>query len=88
MGGSVDAAAAELAGAGAGRAGNELGESIGEVFAATEEHLLNLKSVKTYNNEERDVRLFGACVRGSGAAGPRARRDIRRRRTRGSRRDR
>jgi ATP-binding cassette subfamily C protein len=40
--------------------GNELGESIGEVFAATEEHLLNLKSVKTYNNEDRDVRLFGA----------------------------
>jgi ATP-binding cassette subfamily C protein len=40
--------------------GNELGESVGEVFAATEEHLLNLKSVKTYNNEDRDVRLFGA----------------------------
>ena len=33
-------------------------QSIGEVYAATEEHLLNLKSVKTYNDEERDVRLF------------------------------
>ena len=40
--------------------GQELSESIGEVYAATEEHLLNLKSVKTYNNEDRDVKLFGA----------------------------
>jgi ABC-type multidrug transport system fused ATPase/permease subunit len=37
--------------------GQELNESVGEVYAATEEHLLNTKSVKTYNAEERDVRL-------------------------------
>jgi ATP-binding cassette subfamily C protein len=42
------------------RSGEKLYESIGEVYAATEEHLLNLKSVKTYNNEDRDVQLFGA----------------------------
>ena len=41
------------------RSGEKLYESIGEVYAATEEHLLNLKSVKTYNNEDRDVQLFG-----------------------------
>ena len=41
------------------RAGGKLfSESVGEVYAATDEHLLNLKSVKTYNNEERDVQLF------------------------------
>jgi len=34
-------------------------DSSGEVYAATEEHLLNLKSVKTYNAEERDVQMFG-----------------------------
>jgi ATP-binding cassette subfamily C protein len=39
--------------------GENLYESIGEVYAATEEHLLNTKSVKTYNAEERDVELFG-----------------------------
>jgi ATP-binding cassette subfamily C protein len=33
-------------------------DSSGEVYAATEEHLLNLKSVKTYNAEERDVQMF------------------------------
>ena len=38
--------------------GNELSESVGEVYAATEEHLSNLKSVKTYNAEERDVQQF------------------------------
>ncbi len=38
--------------------GREFSESVGEVYAATDEHLLNLKSVKTYNNEERDVQLF------------------------------
>ena len=42
------------------RSGEKLYESVGEVYAATEEHLLNLKSVKTYNNEDRDVQLFGA----------------------------
>ena len=42
--------------------GEDLWESIGEVYAATEEHLLNLKSVKTYNAEDRDVKLFaGLC---------------------------
>jgi ATP-binding cassette subfamily C protein len=39
--------------------GEKLYESVGEVYAATEEHLLNIKSVKTYNAEERDVQLFG-----------------------------
>jgi ATP-binding cassette subfamily C protein len=38
--------------------GKDLSESVGEVYAATEEHLLNLKSVKTYNAEDRDVQLF------------------------------
>ena len=38
--------------------GMELRSSISEVFTATEEHLLNLKNVKTYNAEERDVRRF------------------------------
>jgi ATP-binding cassette subfamily C protein len=38
--------------------GQELAESVGEVYAATEEHLLNLKSVKTYDAEDRDVALF------------------------------
>jgi ATP-binding cassette subfamily C protein len=38
--------------------GKDLSESIGEVYAATEEHLHNLKSVKTYNAEDRDVQLF------------------------------
>jgi len=39
--------------------GADLSQSMGEVYSATEEHLLNLKSVKTYNAEDRDVRLFG-----------------------------
>lgn len=39
--------------------GENLYESVGEVYAATEEHLLNTKSVKTYNAEDRDVELFG-----------------------------
>jgi ATP-binding cassette subfamily C protein len=39
--------------------GEDLYESVGEVYAATEEHLLNIKSVKTYNNEDRDIELFG-----------------------------
>jgi ATP-binding cassette, subfamily C, bacterial len=38
--------------------GEDLWESVGEVYAATAEHLLNLKSVKTYNAEDRDVKLF------------------------------
>ena len=38
--------------------GKGTSDSVGEVYAATEEHLLNLKSVKTYNAEERDVQLF------------------------------
>jgi ATP-binding cassette, subfamily C, bacterial len=38
----------------------DLNESIGEVYAATEEHLLNMKSVKTYNAEARDAQLFAA----------------------------
>jgi len=38
--------------------GQDVNESIGEVYAATEEHLLNMKSVKTYNAEDRDVELF------------------------------
>jgi ATP-binding cassette subfamily C protein len=38
--------------------GMGLRDSVSEVYTATEEHLLNLKSVKTYNAEERDVRLF------------------------------
>jgi ATP-binding cassette subfamily C protein len=33
-------------------------ESLGEVYAATEEHLLNVKSVKMYNAENRDMRYF------------------------------
>ena len=38
--------------------GKALSESVGEVYAATEEHLLNLKSVKTYDAEDRDVQMF------------------------------
>ena len=38
--------------------GRDVYESVGEVYAATGEHLLNLKSVKTYNAEDRDVRMF------------------------------
>jgi ABC-type multidrug transport system fused ATPase/permease subunit len=34
-------------------------ESVAEMYAATEEHLLNMKSVKTYNTEDRDVLLYG-----------------------------
>lgn len=45
-------------------AGKALSESIGEVFAATGEHLLNLKSVKTYDAEDRDLEHFSAlCAR-------------------------
>ncbi len=33
-------------------------ESLGEVYAATEEHLLNVKSVKMYNAEDRAMRYF------------------------------
>lgn len=40
--------------------GQELYDAISEVYAATEEHLLNLKSVKTYNTEERDLAMFAA----------------------------
>ena len=60
--------------------GEKLYESVGEVYAATEEHLLNLKSVKTYNNEDRDVRLFGELCE-EVARHTRARRDSRRHRT-------
>jgi ATP-binding cassette, subfamily C, bacterial len=38
--------------------GEDLSKSIGEVFDATGEHLLNLKSVKTYDAEDRDVAMF------------------------------
>jgi ATP-binding cassette subfamily C protein len=38
--------------------GKDFSESVGEVYAATEERLSNLKSVKTYDAEERDVRQF------------------------------
>lgn len=38
--------------------GKDLYESVGDVYAATEEHLRNLKSVKTYNAEERDAQMF------------------------------
>ncbi len=44
------------------KSGQSLDESVGEVYAATEEHLLNLKSVKAYNAEERDVRLFASSA--------------------------
>ena len=44
-------------------AGHAVHESIGEVFAATEEHLLNLKSVKTYDAEERDIEHFASLCR-------------------------
>ncbi|GAC1420064.1 MAG: ABC transporter ATP-binding protein [Acidobacteriaceae bacterium] len=40
--------------------GEALTDSIGAVFAATEEHLLNLKSVKTYDAEDRDIDMFGS----------------------------
>jgi ATP-binding cassette subfamily C protein len=33
-------------------------ERLGEVYAATEEHLLSVKSVKMYNAEDRDMRYF------------------------------
>jgi ATP-binding cassette subfamily C protein len=43
--------------------GRGLAESVSEVYAATGEHLLNLKSVKTYNAEDRDVEMFaGLCA--------------------------
>jgi ATP-binding cassette subfamily C protein len=38
--------------------GKDFSQSVGEVYAATEEHLSNLKSVKTYDAEEREVRQF------------------------------
>jgi ATP-binding cassette subfamily C protein len=38
--------------------GKALSDSVGEVYAATEEHLLNLKSVKTYDAEDRDIQMF------------------------------
>lgn|GEM_PF-177635 len=38
--------------------GEDYSQSVGEVYAATEEHLSNLKSVKTYDAEEREVRHF------------------------------
>jgi ATP-binding cassette subfamily C protein len=40
--------------------GEDFSQSVGEVYAATGEHLGNLKSVKTYDAEERDVRQFAA----------------------------
>jgi ATP-binding cassette subfamily C protein len=43
--------------------GKALSESVGEVYAATEEHLLNLKSVKTYDAEDRDVQMFAGLTR-------------------------
>ena len=43
--------------------GKALSESVGEVYAATEEHLLNLKSVKTYDAEDRDVQMFADLTR-------------------------
>jgi len=43
--------------------GKALTESVGEVYAATEEHLQNLKSVKTYDAEDRDVQLFADLCR-------------------------
>jgi ATP-binding cassette subfamily C protein len=42
------------------RSSEALNDSIGEVYAATEEHLFNMKSVKTYNAEDRDIELFAA----------------------------
>jgi len=43
--------------------GKDLWESVGEVYAATEEHLLNLKSVKTYDAEDRDLQMFADLCR-------------------------
>jgi ATP-binding cassette subfamily C protein len=40
--------------------GNDFSQSVGEVYAATEEHLSNLKSVKACDAEERDVQQFAA----------------------------
>ncbi|MDP9049687.1 MAG: ABC transporter ATP-binding protein/permease [Acidobacteriota bacterium] len=39
--------------------GRGLYQNVGDVYTATEEHLLNTKSVKTYNAEDRQVQLFG-----------------------------
>lgn len=39
---------------------HELTRSIGDVYTATEEHLLNLKSVKTYDAEEREIESYSA----------------------------
>ncbi|HWB32680.1 MAG TPA: ABC transporter ATP-binding protein [Acidobacteriaceae bacterium] len=41
------------------RSGRDVAASVEAVYTATEEHLLNLKSVKAYNAEDRDARLFG-----------------------------
>jgi len=38
--------------------GKGYSQSVGEVYAATEEHLSNLKSVKTSDAEQRDIWLF------------------------------
>jgi ATP-binding cassette subfamily C protein len=47
--------------------GDDLSQSAGEIHAATGEHLQNLKTVKTCNAEERDVRLYaGLCDRMAG----------------------
>jgi len=43
--------------------GKGYSKSVGEVYAATEEHLSNLKSMKTYNAEERNIQQFaGLCA--------------------------
>ena len=43
--------------------GKALWASVGEVNAATGEHLLNLKSVKTYDAEDRDIQMFADLSR-------------------------
>ena len=40
-----------------------LTHSVGQVYAATEEHLLNLKSVKTYGGEDREIESFSQLCR-------------------------
>jgi ATP-binding cassette subfamily C protein len=37
--------------------------SVGDIYAASQEHLLNLKAVKTYDAEERDIEMFSALCR-------------------------
>jgi ATP-binding cassette subfamily C protein len=49
--------------------GAEVSRSVRELFAATVEHVQNLKTVKTYGAQERSIERFGTLSRDAAAAG-------------------